>query len=111
MRLIFGVMSLLIVLAIVGTLGKKQFEALGLTGQTATRAAAQGAETKAVSDAVLGRARDGAATIAVPGGVPGAVAAPVEGTIPAQSRAIQSNIRDAANAALQQGANRSGQTP
>jgi hypothetical protein len=111
MRLIFGVMSLLIVLAIVGTLGKKQFEALGLTGQTATRAAAQGAETKAVSDAVLGRARDGAATIAVPGGVPGAVAAPVEGTIPAQSRAIQSNIRDATNAALQQGANRSGQTP
>jgi hypothetical protein len=112
MRLIFGVMSLLIVLAIVGTLGKKQFEALGLLGEsTTTRAAAQGAETKAVSDAVLGRARNGGATIAVPGGVPGAVAAPIEGTLPAQSRAIQNNVRDATNAALQQGANRSGQTP
>jgi hypothetical protein len=111
MRLIFGVMSLLIVLAIVGTLGKKQFEALGLVGQTTSRAAAQGAETKAVSDAVLGRARDGGATIAVPGGVPGAVAAPIEGTLPAQSKAIQNNIRDATNAALQQGATRSGQTP
>jgi hypothetical protein len=80
MRLIFGVMSLLIVLAIVGTLGKKQFEALGLSGQAATRAAAAA--------------------------VPGATPAPVEGTLPAQSRGIQNNVRDAANAALQQGVNR-----
>jgi hypothetical protein len=107
LRLIFGVLSLLIVLAIVGTLGKKQFEALGLTGSTGTRAAAQGADVKAVSDAVLGRARDGGATIAVPGGVPGATAAPVDGSLPAVSRGIQNNVRDAANAALQQGANRS----
>jgi hypothetical protein len=113
MRLIFGVMSLLIVLAVIGTLGKKQFEALGLTGQgsTATRAAAQGAETKAVTDAVMGRARDGGAIVAVPGGMPGAVAAPVEGTLPAQSRAIQSNVRNAVEAAAQQGANRSAQEP
>jgi len=111
MRLIFGVMSLLVVLAIVGTLGKKQFEALGLSGPASTRAAAQGAEVKAVSDAVLGRARDGGATIAVPGGVPGAVAAPVDGTLPAVSRGIQNNVRDAAAAALQQGANRSAQQP
>jgi hypothetical protein len=110
LRLIFGIMSLLIVLAIVGTLGKKQFEALGLTGNstTAQRAAAQGAETKAVTDAVMGRARDGGASIAVPGGVPGAVAAPVEGTLPQVSRGIQENVRNAAGAALQQGANRSG---
>jgi hypothetical protein len=113
MRLIFGVMSLLIVLAVIGTLGKKQFEALGLTGQstTTTRAAAQGAETKAVTDAVMGRARDGGATIAVPGGVPGAVAAPVEGTLPAQSRGIQNNVRNAVGGALEQGANRSAQQP
>jgi hypothetical protein len=106
-RLIFGVMSLLIVLAIVSTLGKKQFEALGLTGQTSTRAAEQGADVKAVSDAVLGRARNGGATIAVPGGVPGATAAPIDGTLPAVSKGIQNNVREAANAALQQGANRS----
>jgi hypothetical protein len=110
MRLIFGVMSLLIVLAVIGTLGKKQFEALGLTGQTTTtRAAAQGTETKAVTDAVMGRAREGGATIAVPGGVPGAVAAPIEGSLPAQSRGIQNNVRNAVNAAVEQGANRSSQ--
>ena len=110
MRLIFGVMSLLVVLAVIGTLGKKQLEAFGLTGQsTTTRAAAQGAETKAVTDAVMGRARDGGAVVAVPGGMPGAVAAPVEGTLPAQSRAIQSNVRNAVDAAVQQGANRSAQ--
>lgn len=111
MRLIFGVLSLLIVLAIIGTVGKKQFEALGLNKTATTRAAGQGAETKAVTDAVLGRARDGAATVAVPGGVPGATAAPIDGTLPAQSRAIQNNVRDAAANALQQGANRAGNNP
>jgi hypothetical protein len=110
-RLIFGVMSLLIVLAIVGTLGKTQLEALGLVGQTRTRAAEQGADVKAVSEAVLGRAGSGGATIAVPGGVPGATAAPIDGTLPAVSKGIQNNVREAANAALQQGANRSQQAP
>ena len=78
MRMIFGVMSLLVVLVIIGTLGKKQFEVLGLSGQAATRAA----------------------------GLPGATAAPVEGAAPAQAKAIQNQVRDAANAALQEGANR-----
>ena len=81
MRLIFGVLSLLVVLAIVGTLGKKQFEALGLSGQAATRAAA----------------------------LPGAAAAPVEGTVPQQATASQNTVRDAAAAALQQGADRAAQ--
>jgi hypothetical protein len=107
MRLIFGVMSLLVVLAIVGTLGKKQLEALGLAGQTGTRAAAQGADVKAVSEAVMGRARDGGANTAPPG----AVAAPADGSVAAQSRSIQSNVRDAVNAAVQQGANRAAQQP
>jgi hypothetical protein len=78
MRLIFGVVSLLVVLFIIGSLGKKQFEALGLSGQAATRAAA----------------------------LPGPVVAPLEGTLPTQSKAIQNNVRDAANAAMQQGADR-----
>lgn len=108
MRIIFGVMSLLVVLAIVGTLGKKQLEAFGLAGQATTRASTQGAETQAVTNAVLGRAREGgAATVAVPGGMPGAMPAAVEGTVPMQARAIQNNVRDATNAALQQGADRS----
>jgi hypothetical protein len=82
MRLIFGALSLLIVLAIIGTVGKKQFEALG-AGVRGERA-----------------------TVAVPGGVSGAAPAPADGNLPAQSRAIQNNVRDAAANALQQGADR-----
>jgi hypothetical protein len=108
MRMIFGVMSLLIVLAIVGTLGKKQLQALGQIG-TGARAPADPA-AKSVTDAVMGRARDGAATVAVPGAMGGmADAAPaiVEGTVPMQAQAIQNNMRNAANAALQKGVERS----
>ena len=109
MRMIFGVMSLLIVLAIVGTLGKKQLLALGQIGTTTTRAPTD-AEGKAVTDAVMGRARDGAATVAVPGdmgGMAGAAPAVVEGTVPMQAQSIQNNVRDATNAALQKGVERS----
>ena len=109
MRMIFGVLSLLIVLAIVGTLGKKQLQALGQIGTTSTRAPTD-AEGKAVTDAVMGRARDGAATVAVPrdmGGMAGAAPAVVEGTVPMQAQSIQNNVRDATNAALQKGVERS----
>ena len=109
MRMIFGVMSLLIVLAIVGTLAKKQLQALGQMGNTSTRTPTDPA-AKAVTDAVMGRARDGAATVAVPGGMggmAGASPAIVEGTVPMQAQAIQNNVRDATNAALQKGVERS----
>jgi apolipoprotein N-acyltransferase len=89
MRLIFSVMAVLIVLAVVGTLGKTQLQALGLTGQ---------------------RAADAAKT-AAPVNSPGAVAAPVQGNIVQQSQSMQKNVRDAAAAALQQGADRSAQEP
>ena len=105
MRMIFGLMSLLIVLAVVGTLGKKQLQGLGQIGTTTTRTPSD-PDAKAVTDAVMGRARDGGPTAAVPGGVPGATAAAVEGSVPMQARAIQNNVRDAANAALQKGADR-----
>jgi hypothetical protein len=107
MRMIFGVMALLIVLAVVGTLGKTQLSALGLTGTAKTRAVHQGAETQAVTNQVMGGARSGAATVAVPGGMPGAAPAVVEGTVPMQAQAIQHNVRDAANAAIQKGVERS----
>jgi hypothetical protein len=109
MRLIFGFMALLIVLAVVGTLGKTQLSALGLTGNAATRAASQGSEAQAVTNAVMGRAKDAAATVAVPrdvGGMAGATTAAVEGTVPMQAQAIQNNLRDQTNAALQKGADR-----
>jgi hypothetical protein len=108
MRMIFGLMSLLIVLAIVGTLGKKQLQALGQIGTTSTRTPTDPA-AQAVTDAVMGRARDGAATVAVPGGMggmAGATPAIVEGTVPMQAQAIQNNVRNATNAALQKGADR-----
>ncbi len=108
MRMIFGVMSLLIALVIVGTLGKKQLQALGQIGTTTTRTPTD-AEGKAVTDAVMGRARNGAATVAVPGGMGGmAEAAPavVEGTVPMQAQSIQNNVRNATNAALQSGVDR-----
>jgi hypothetical protein len=111
MRLIFGVMALLVVLAIVGTLGKTQLQALGLAGPTSTRAAAQGADVKAATDAVMGGARNGGATVAVPGGVSAAEAAPVDGTVAGQSRSIQNNVRNAVNASVQQGANRAAEQP
>ena len=108
MRMIFGVMTLLIALVIVGTLGKKQLQALGQIGTTTTRVATD-PEGKAVTDAVMGRARDGAATVAIPGGMggmAGATPAIVEGTVPEQARAIQSNVLNATNAALQKGVDR-----
>jgi apolipoprotein N-acyltransferase len=89
MRLIFGVLVLLIVVAVIGTLGKTQLQAFGLTGQ---------------------RAADAAKT-AAPVNSPGAVAALVDGNIVQQSQSMQNNVRDAAAAALQQGAERSAQEP
>lgn len=106
MRIVFGLMSLLIALAIVGTLAKKQLQALGQVGNTTTRVPLD-SQTQAVSDAVLGRAHDGAATIAVPGGMPGAAVAPMgEATVPMQAQAIQNRMRDATTNALQQGMDR-----
>jgi hypothetical protein len=108
MRLIFGVMSLLIVLAIVGTLAKKQLQAISVMGQASTRAPVDPA-TKAVTDAVMGRARDGAATVAVPGGMGGAADATpaiVEGSVAIQAKQIQNNVLNTTNAALQKGAER-----
>ena len=44
LKAIFGLMGLLIVLAIIGTLGKTQLQALGLTRDATTRVKGQGAE-------------------------------------------------------------------
>ena len=109
MRMIFGVMTLLIALAIVGTLGKKQLQAISQMGTTTTRMPAD-SDTKAVTDAVMGRARNGAVTVAVPGAMGGSAdTAPaiVEGTVAVQAQTIQNNVRNATNAALQKGADRS----
>ncbi len=81
MRMIFGVMSLLMALAIVGVLGKAQLQALGQTGATTTRVPAEGLA-------------DAAPTL-------------LEASVPAQARSIQNNVRNATDAALQKGVDRS----
>jgi len=98
MRMFFGLVSLLVALAIVGSVAKKQLQALSGTSISRLNSAA--------SDAQIGT-RDGA-TIAIPGGMPGATAADTSGlTVPQQSLNIQQQFKDATNRALQQGADRS----
>jgi hypothetical protein len=109
MRMIFGVMSLLIVLAIVGTIGKKQLQALSHLGATTTRVPADAAG-RTVSGYEAGGNQGGAATVAVPGAMGGMAStepAIVDATVPMQAQMIQKNMRDATNAALQKGADRS----
>ena len=102
MRLIFGVLSLLVVVAIVGSIAKKQLQALAPTANTRlTNAAAQAGVAMP-----LPGTRDGA-TLAIPGGMAGAEAAdPNAGTVPIQARNIQQQFKSATESALQQGANR-----
>jgi hypothetical protein len=103
MRLIFGVLSLLVVLAIVGTVGKKQLQALN-SGTASTRNST--AAGQAGIELPPPGSRDGA-TIAIPGGMPGATAADTSSlTVPQQAANMQQQMRNDVNRALQQGADR-----
>jgi hypothetical protein len=102
MRLIFGVLSLLIVVAIIGTLAKKQLQALTPTANTRlTNAASQAGVAYP-----LPGTRDGA-TLAIPGGMAGAeMADPNAINVPQQARNIQQQFKSATESALQQGIDR-----
>jgi hypothetical protein len=101
MRMIFGVLSLLIVLAIVGTVGKKQLQALSSSGVSTRINQAAG-----TSGAPGSGDRDGA-TLAIPGGMPGAIGADTTGlTVPQQAQNIQQQFKQSTERALQQGADR-----
>jgi hypothetical protein len=102
MKLVFGILSLLLVLAIVGSLVKKQLQAVnGVSSRAASPALSD-----ARRDLPPSGERDGA-TSGVPGGMPGATAADTSTlTVPQQSANIQQQVRDNAAAALQQGADR-----
>jgi hypothetical protein len=107
MRLIFGVLSLLIVVAIVGTLAKKQLQALTPTANTRLTDAASQA---GVANPLPGT-RDGA-TLAIPGGMPGAeMADPNAINVPQQARNIQQQFKSATESALQQGGDRTPRAP
>ena len=102
MKAIFGVLSLLIVLAIVGSLAKTQLQAVN--GGIVTRNASAASQAAAI--AADPGSRDGA-TIAIPGGMPGAMAADVSGlTVPEQARNMQQKARDDTVRAMQKGMER-----
>jgi hypothetical protein len=89
MRMIFGVLSLLVVLAIVGSVAKKQLQALRLTAPVTAAASAPG-DRAGRFDAFSG-----------------AVAADPNMTVPQQSQAIQKSMRDDVVRALEKGEDRS----
>lgn len=102
MKAIFGFLVLVVVLAAVGSIAKKQMQAAGLG--TATRSA-QAASVARAAAADPG-SRD-AATFGIPGGVPGATAAdPNAMTVPQISRSMQEQARDRTSEALAQGMKR-----
>ena len=102
MKAIFGVLSLLIALAIVGSLAKTQLQALN--GGIVTRNAS--AASQAAAMAADPGSRDGA-TIAIPGGMPAAMAADTNGlTVPEQARNMQQKARDDTVRAMQKGMER-----
>ena len=102
MRMIFGVLSLLIVLAIMGTVAKKQLQALSTSG-VSTRISQMASSPQ--GGAATGD-RDGA-TLAIPGGMPGGVAADTSGlTVAQQARNIEQQFKQSTERALQQGVDR-----
>jgi hypothetical protein len=108
-RAIFGVLSLIVVLAIVGSIAKKQLQAVGLTTPNSSgRNAAAIRQSGALPTESRGD-RDGA-TFAIPGGMPGAVAADPNGlTVPQQARNMQEQARVNTQRALEQGMQRNRQ--
>ena len=93
MKAIFGVLSLVIVLAVIGSIAKKQLFGSGVAGTgLAGRAAAA----------------DRAALAADPGGAARATspALPSAETVPQQAKTLQQQARDRTAGALQQGADR-----
>lgn len=102
MRMIFGVLSLLIALAIMGTIAKKQLQSISSSGVSTRVQQAGGGVT---APAAAGD-RDGA-TLGIPGGMPGAVAADPGGlTVGQQARNLQQQVQQDTERALQQGVDR-----
>ena len=103
MRIVFGVLSLLVVLAIVGSIAKKQLQALN--GGVSTRSHAVVVE--ATRDADGAGDRNGATMGLTGGGALGATAADTSGlTLPQKAQNIQQQVRQDTVRALQQGADR-----
>lgn len=97
MRIVFSVLGLLIVLAIIGSVAKKQLQALRTLPQTSTAAGASAAGTAPQGE------RGGRLDA-----FPGAVSADTSGlTVPQQSQTMQREVANQVQQQLQQGAARS----
>ena len=102
MKAIFGVLSLLIVLAIVGTVARKPLQAAH-GGVVASRLEAASQAGAAGGDPAGSRG----AGHAIPGGAPGGAAGDTAGlTVPQQSRNLQEQVRNDTARMLQQGVQR-----
>lgn len=102
MRMIFGVLSLLVALAIVASVAKKQLQALSTTG-VSTRIS----QMASAPDGGGARGDRDGATLAIPGGMPGGVAADTSGlTVPQQAQNIEQQFKQSTERALQQGVDR-----
>ena len=101
MRAIFGFLALLIVLAAIASIAKKQLQA---NGGIVTRNATAASQAAAI--AADPGSRDGL-TRSIPGGMAGAVAAdPPDLTVPQLSRSMQEQARSNTVRALEEGVKR-----
>jgi hypothetical protein len=100
--MIFGVLMLVIVLAIVGKLGKTQLESLGSVGTRVRSIVPPAPDGQAAPD----RGPRDSSIVAVPGGMPGAAPAGAEGTVGYQAKRVQDDFVHATNRALQSGPDR-----
>jgi hypothetical protein len=105
LKVIFGFVGLLLVLAIVGSLAKNQLRAIGQIGQTTTRTHAppnrDGAVTDGNAGSVAGRAVGGARL----DGFAATAGAEIP-TAQQQIQGVQQSVRNRTTEALQQGAQR-----
>ena len=102
MRAVFGFLALLIALAAIASIAKKQLQAVngGIVTRNATAA------SQAAALAADPGSRDGA-TRAIPGGMAGAVAADPSGlTVPQQVKSMQDQARANTVRALEEGVKR-----
>jgi hypothetical protein len=102
MKILFGLIGILIVLAIIGSLGKTQLRLFSGSSQSATRVMNPGTDVDAAAKAARDPAMRGGRMDAFPGAAP---AEPLN--VQQQSINIQSQVRDQVNRNLQQGADRS----
>ena len=100
MKAIFGVLSLLIVLAIVASIAKTQLQGTGSASSLTTRS--NEAAREAARQAGDGSNRDSVILVAPGGGSADAGNA----TAPVQARNIENQVRDNAVRAMQQGTER-----